>query len=181
MYPFGVPTLTSISVAEISERMEGAARPTHFSGVATVVAKLFAIAGTCAAYFGEKDWQQLAVVRRMAADLSFPVDVVGCPTVREPDGLALSSRNAYLTPEERAAAPVIHRCADRAAPPSIAAEASAIAGRGAGRDRWRRGSPPSPLPSSTTRRWSTRRPCWPSTRSPASCAYLRQPGSVVPD
>jgi len=109
MYPSGTPTLTSVSVAEISAPMEGAARPGHFAGVATVVAKLFAIAGPCHAYFGEKDWQQLAVVRRMAADLSLPVEVVGCPTVREPDGLALSSRNVYLTPEERAAAPVVQR------------------------------------------------------------------------
>jgi pantoate--beta-alanine ligase len=108
MYPFGTPTLTTVSVATVSEPMEGASRPTHFAGVATVVSKLFNIAGTCRAYFGEKDWQQLAVIRRMAADLSFPVDVVGCPTVREPDGLAMSSRNAYLTPDERAAAPVVH-------------------------------------------------------------------------
>ena len=108
MYPFGTPTLTSVSVADLSATMEGAARPTHFAGVATVVAKLFNIAGPSHAYFGEKDWQQLAVIRRMAADLSFPVEVVGCPTVREPDGLAMSSRNAYLTPEERAAAPVVH-------------------------------------------------------------------------
>jgi pantoate--beta-alanine ligase len=109
MYPFGVPTLTSVSVERISAPMEGAARPTHFAGVATVVAKLFNIAGPCRAFFGEKDWQQLAVVRRMAADLSFPVDVVGCPTVREPDGLAMSSRNIYLSPDERAAAPVMYR------------------------------------------------------------------------
>jgi len=108
MYPTGVPILTSVSVDEVSATMEGASRPTHFTGVATVVAKLFNIVGTCRAYFGEKDWQQLAVIRRVAADLSFPVEVVGCPTVREPDGLALSSRNAYLTPEERAAAPVLH-------------------------------------------------------------------------
>ena len=108
MYPLGTPTLTSVSVAEISAPMEGASRPTHFAGVATVVSKLFNIAGPCHAYFGEKDWQQLAVIRRMAADLSFPVEVVGCPTVREPDGLAMSSRNAYLTAEERAAAPVVH-------------------------------------------------------------------------
>jgi pantoate--beta-alanine ligase len=108
MYPSGTPTLTSVSVAEVSASMEGGSRPTHFAGVATVVAKLFNIAGPCHAYFGEKDWQQLAVIRRMAADLSFPVEVVGCPTVREPDGLALSSRNAYLTAEERAAAPVVH-------------------------------------------------------------------------
>ena len=108
MYPLGTPTLTSVSVAEISAPMEGASRPTHFAGVATVVSKLFNIAGPCHAFFGEKDWQQLAVIRRMAADLSFPVEVVGCPTVREPDGLAMSSRNAYLTAEERAAAPVVH-------------------------------------------------------------------------
>jgi pantoate--beta-alanine ligase len=107
MYPR--PVLTTVSVAEVSAPLEGAARPTHFDGVATVVAKLFAIVGPCAAYFGEKDFQQLAVVRRMVADLSIPVDVVGCPTVREPDGLALSSRNAYLTPDERAAAPVVYR------------------------------------------------------------------------
>jgi pantoate--beta-alanine ligase len=109
MYPLGVPTLTEVSVRDLSVTMEGASRPTHFAGVATVVAKLFAIAGPCRAYFGEKDWQQLAVVRRMALDLSFPVEVVGCPTVREPDGLAMSSRNAYLTREERTAAPVLHR------------------------------------------------------------------------
>ena len=109
MYPFGVPTLTTVTVDEISAAMEGASRPTHFAGVATVVAKLFAIAGPCHAYFGEKDWQQLAVVRRMAADLSFPVEVIGCPTVREVDGLAMSSRNTYLTTEERAAAPAVHR------------------------------------------------------------------------
>src|SRR5581483_7373625 len=108
MYPYGTPTLTTVTVAGVSAAMEGASRPTHFAGVATVVAKLFNIAGPCRAYFGEKDWQQLAVIRRMAADLSFPVEVVGCPTVREPDGLAMSSRNVYLTPEERAAAPVLH-------------------------------------------------------------------------
>jgi pantoate--beta-alanine ligase len=107
MYPR--PVLTTVSVAEVSAPLEGAARPTHFDGVSTVVAKLFAIVGPCAAYFGEKDFQQVAVVRRMVADLSMPVDVVACPTVRERDGLALSSRNAYLTPAERAAAPVVHR------------------------------------------------------------------------
>jgi pantoate--beta-alanine ligase len=107
MYPDG-PVRTSISVAEVSEPLEGRSRPTHFAGVATVVAKLFSIVGPCQAYFGEKDWQQLAVIRQMVRDLSMPIDVVGCPTVREPDGLAMSSRNAYLTPEERAAAPVVH-------------------------------------------------------------------------
>lgn len=107
MYPGG-PVLTTVSVAQVSAPLEGQSRPTHFAGVATVVAKLFAIVGPCRAYFGEKDFQQIAVVRRMVRDLSIPVEVVACPTVREPDGLALSSRNAYLTPEERAAAPGVH-------------------------------------------------------------------------
>lgn len=107
MYPR--PVLTTVSVASLSAGMEGASRPTHFAGVATVVAKLFAIVGPCRAYFGEKDFQQLAVVRRMAADLSLPVEVVGCPTVREADGLAMSSRNVYLDDDQRAAAGVLHR------------------------------------------------------------------------
>jgi pantoate--beta-alanine ligase len=106
MYPREV--LTTVSVAQVSEGLEGASRPTHFAGVATVVAKLFAIVGRCRAYFGAKDWQQILVVRRMATDLSFPVEVVACPTLRESDGLAMSSRNVYLTADERAAAPVVH-------------------------------------------------------------------------
>jgi pantoate--beta-alanine ligase len=107
MYP--EPVLTTVTVNEVSARMEGASRPTHFAGVATVVAKLFNITGPCRAYFGEKDYQQLAVVRKLALDLSFPVEVVGGETVREADGLAMSSRNVYLTDAERAAAPVLHR------------------------------------------------------------------------
>lgn len=107
MYP--TPILTTVTVADITRRFEGASRPEHFAGVATVVAKLFSIVGPCRAYFGEKDFQQLAVVTRMATDLSMPVEVVGCPIIREPDGLAMSSRNVYLSPEQRAAAPVLHR------------------------------------------------------------------------
>jgi pantoate--beta-alanine ligase len=106
---FPEPMLTTVSVAQVSDPLEGAARPHHFAGVATVVAKLFVIMGTCRAYFGEKDFQQLAVVRRMVRDLSLAVEVVGCPTVREQDGLAMSSRNSYLTADEREAAPVVYR------------------------------------------------------------------------
>jgi pantoate--beta-alanine ligase len=110
MYPgWPVPVATTVSVVGVSEGWEGASRPGHFDGVATVVAKLFAIAGPCRAYFGEKDFQQLAVVRQMASDLSLPVAVVGCPIVREEDGLALSSRNVRLSAEGRRAAVVLSR------------------------------------------------------------------------
>jgi pantoate--beta-alanine ligase len=108
MYPgWPAPLATTVSVRGVGEGWEGASRPGHFDGVATVVSKLFSIAGPCRAYFGEKDYQQLAVVRQMVSDLSLPVAVVGCPTVREPDGLALSSRNVRLSPEERRAAVVL--------------------------------------------------------------------------
>ena len=95
---------TRVRLGPVAEPLEGAFRPGHFEGVATVVAKLFAIVGPCTALFGRKDYQQLLVVRHMARDLFFPVEVVGCATVREPDGLAMSSRNAYLSPSERKAA-----------------------------------------------------------------------------
>jgi pantoate--beta-alanine ligase len=108
MYP-GYPELTTVHVASISDGLCGAGRPGHFDGVATVVAKLFAQVGPCTAYFGRKDAQQLAVVRRLAADLCLPVEVVGCSLVREPDGLALSSRNRKLEPEQRRAASVLYR------------------------------------------------------------------------
>lgn len=111
MYPFG-PVLTSVSVSDLSERWDGASRPTHFSGVATVVTKLFNIIGPCRAYFGEKDFQQLAVIRRMVADLSMPIEIVGCPIVREADGLAMSSRNSYLSSDERAAAVILRKTLD---------------------------------------------------------------------
>lgn len=134
MYPEGPEAmLTQVSVRQLAAAWEGAARPGHFDGVATVVAKLFAMCGPAKAYFGEKDFQQLAVVRRMAADLSFPVEVVGCPTVREPDGLARSSRNVRLSRPGRAAASVLHRAlaagsqAVRAAASDPAAVASVMA------------------------------------------------------
>jgi pantoate--beta-alanine ligase len=93
----------------LTERWEGASRPGHFDGVATVVVKLLAMAGRCRAYFGEKDFQQLALVRRVVSDLSLPVDVVGCDIVRDADGLALSSRNARLSADQRGQALALSR------------------------------------------------------------------------
>lgn len=117
MYPR--PVVTHIEVEGLSARLEGERRPGHFRGVATVVGKLFNLVQPTRAYFGEKDYQQLQVIRRMVADLSFPLEIVGVPTVRDVDGVALSSRNVYLSPAERAAAPVLSR--------SLAAAAEAIA------------------------------------------------------
>ena len=107
MYPERI--VTTVNVAGVSEPLEGASRPSHFAGVATVVSKLFAIVGPCRAYFGEKDFQQLAVIRRLVFDLSLPIEVVACPIIREPDGLAMSSRNVNLTADARRAAPVLLR------------------------------------------------------------------------
>ena len=107
MYPEGRGT--TVSVKGVSDPLEGEARPGHFDGVATVVAKLFNLVQPRRAYFGQKDAQQVAVVKRMTQDLSFPVDVVVCPTVREQDGLAMSSRNAYLSAAERERAVSLYR------------------------------------------------------------------------
>lgn len=107
MYPPGYQTW--VAVENVSQPLEGAQRPGHFRGVTTVVSKLFNAVQPQKAYFGQKDAQQAAVIRRMTRDLDFPVEIVVCPIVREPDGLAMSSRNVYLTPEQRRAAPVLHR------------------------------------------------------------------------
>jgi pantoate--beta-alanine ligase len=124
MYPDGEPEVT-VDPGRLAERIEGASRPGHFRGVATVVAKLFAVVGHCTSYFGEKDAQQLAMVRRMVRDLSMPVEIVGGPIVREPDGLALSSRNARLTPEQREAAPCLFLALSEAAAAARAGERDA--------------------------------------------------------
>jgi pantoate--beta-alanine ligase len=107
IYPPGFAT--EIRVGGVTDVLEGAVRPGHFAGVATVVAKLFNIVQPTRAYFGQKDAQQSVVIRKLVADLDLPVEIVVAPTVREADGLALSSRNSYLTPEQRAAAPAIFR------------------------------------------------------------------------
>jgi pantoate--beta-alanine ligase len=107
MYPAGYQSY--VTVEEIAQRLEGERRPGHFRGVATIVAKLFNLTRPDAAYFGQKDAQQVAVIRRMAADLNFALEIVVCPTLREPDGLAMSSRNVYLNDDERAAAACLFR------------------------------------------------------------------------
>ncbi len=113
MYPPGYQTW--VEVERITRPLEGAMRPGHFKGVATVVAKLFNSVQPHKAYFGQKDAQQAAVIRQMTRDLNFPIEIVVCPIVREPDGLAMSSRNVYLDPEQRKAATVLYRslCAAR--------------------------------------------------------------------
>lgn len=121
MYPGGAP-LTRVVVTELSEPLCGRARPGHFDGVSTVVAKLLATCDPDRAYFGRKDAQQLVVVAKMAADLNFRTEIVACPTLREADGLAMSSRNAYLSPEDRAAAPALYAALMAAAAIVVAGE-----------------------------------------------------------
>lgn len=112
MYPPGFQTW--VEVQEMTRPLEGAQRPGHFRGVTTVVAKLFNAIQPDKAYFGQKDAQQAAVIRQMTSDLNFPIEIVVCPTVREADGLAMSSRNVYLDPAQRKAAPVLHRALNAA-------------------------------------------------------------------
>lgn len=113
VYPLGFAT--TVSVAGVAGPLEGSSRPGHFDGVATVVAKLFGMSRADRAYFGQKDWQQLQVVRRMVADLNLPITVIGCETLREGDGLAMSSRNTRLSPRARAIAPALYAAMTRAA------------------------------------------------------------------
>ena len=108
MYPRPLEDMTAVTVPELSGILCGASRPTHFRGVATVVGKLFNMVQPDAALFGEKDWQQLMIIRRLVEDLNFPIEIIGVPTVRETDGLAMSSRNGYLTSQERAIAPALY-------------------------------------------------------------------------
>lgn len=112
VYPKGFDTV--VVVRALSERLEGASRPGHYAGVSTIVAKLLSIVGADKAYFGEKDWQQLQIIKALTHDLNIPTEIVSAPTVREPDGLALSSRNVRLTPEQRRAALVLSAALDNA-------------------------------------------------------------------
>ena len=132
IYPAGFSTY--VTVEGIGDRLEGRARPGHFRGVSTVVLKLFEIIQPDFAYFGRKDAQQVAVLKKMACDLNLNVQIVVCPIVREPNGLALSSRNAYLSPEERSAAVVLHRSLEAAREKIASGTRDALAIQNAMRD-----------------------------------------------
>ena len=152
MYP--APTVLRFDFGPLERVMEGAHRPGHFHGVATVVSKLLHLAQPHQAFFGQKDWQQLAVVRQLVADLSFDVEIVGCPTVREVDGLAMSSRNRRLTPEGRAVAPLLIRCCKPPPPPWPRAWP-----RSPCRPRPWPPSPTTPVSVTNTWKWPTPTPC----------------------
>lgn len=124
VYPEGFAT--TVSVGGVAGPLEGAARPGHFDGVATVVAKLFGMSRADRAYFGQKDWQQLQVIRRLTFDLNLPITIIGCETLREADGLAMSSRNTRLSPAARAIAPALHAAMTRAADRLRAGRADAL-------------------------------------------------------
>jgi pantoate--beta-alanine ligase len=136
MYPAGA--VTWVTVEELSGKLDGRSRPGHFRGVTTVVSKLFHIVEPEKAFFGQKDAAQVAIIRRMVRDLSLPVEIVVCPIVREPDGLAMSSRNAYLSPEERKRALVLHRSLTRVQTLAEAGEKDAARLGAAGRDEFSR-------------------------------------------
>jgi pantoate--beta-alanine ligase len=131
MYPAGA--VTWVTVEELSSKLDGRSRPGHFRGVTTVVAKLFHIVEPHAAFFGQKDAAQLAIIRRMVRDLNLPVEIVACPIVRELDGLAMSSRNAYLDPQQRRQARALHRSTERVRRLAAAGERSAAKLAAAGR------------------------------------------------
>ncbi len=186
MYPPGHQTV--VEVRELARGLDGAFRPGHFAGVATVVAKLFNIVPPDLAIFGEKDFQQLAIVRRMVADLAMPIEIVGIPTVREPDGLAMSSRNAYLSPAERARALSLSRALFAARDRAAAGERDAAR---AGRRRARRAGRRSPrLPRALRRGHAgarragsiARRCCWspPSSAARGSSTTSRSPDWTPP-
>ncbi len=191
MYPEGFATSVHVGGA-LTESLEGASRPSHFDGVAVIVTKLLGVVQPDVLYLGEKDAQQLAIVRRFVRDLDLPVEVAGVPTLREPDGLAMSSRNVYLTPEQRAVAPDLYRAllagAAAAGEPGAAAKDVVVAATSAlllpatGRSTPMRSTTLSPAraSSSTTSPSWTRPPSFPRARSGRAPASSSRPVSAPP-